>query len=71
MEITEATSKLIELYGLPGIVIAVLLFAVRTLFTKYTESIEARADDGAKIAVAMERSTRAIDALSELIKDRR
>jgi hypothetical protein len=70
MDWTQAAGKLIELYGLPGIVIAVLLYAVRALFVKYTTAIEARADDGARIAVAMERNTSAIEALKELIKER-
>lgn len=71
MDWTQAAGKLIELYGLPGIIIVLLLAAVRALFIKYTAAIEARAEDGAKIAVAMERNTQAIESLREVIKDRK
>jgi hypothetical protein len=71
MDLGPAAQKLVELYGLPGIVILVLMYAVRVLFVKYTAVIEARAEDGAKIAVAMERNTQAIETLTDWIKDRK
>ncbi|MGO8269286.1 hypothetical protein ACC862_24295 [Rhizobium ruizarguesonis] len=75
---SEATSKLIELYGLPGIVIAVLLFVCRALWIAYREESAKNGENGVKIAVAMERNTQSIEAiarqfesLKELIKDRK
>jgi hypothetical protein len=75
---TEATSKLIELYGLPGIVIAVLLYVSRALWIAYRAESAKNSENGVKIAVAMERNTQSIEAiarqfesLKELIKERK
>lgn len=75
---SDAVKTLVELYGLPGIVIAVLLLACRALWIAYRQESEKNADHGVKIAVAMERNTQAIDAvkqavesLKELIKERK
>lgn len=67
----EAFKQLVELYGLPGIVIAVLLLALRALWVAYRSEAEKNSENGVKIAVAMERNTQAIESLKELIKDRK
>ena len=74
----EASSKLIELYGLPGIAIAVLLYVCRALWVAYRAESAKNSENGVKIAVAMERNTQSIEAiarqfesLKELIKERK
>lgn len=63
--------KLIDGYGLAGIVIAVLSLAVWKLFGHYKASQEGRIKDGREMVAAMERNTQAMNSLAEVIKDRR
>lgn len=70
MELTGAIAKLVELYGLPGIVIAGLLVVCRSLWLAYKAEVEKGAQNGIKIALAMERNTQAIESLKEVIKGR-
>lgn len=70
MEITEASTKLVESYGLPGIVIATLLIVCRALWLAYKAEVEKSADNGVKVALAMERNTQALESLKEVIRNR-
>ncbi|MCW1412225.1 hypothetical protein OLZ32_28145 [Rhizobium sp. 1AS11] len=68
---SEAFKTLVELYGLPGIVIAMLLLACRALWVAYRQESTKSSEIGVKVALAMERNTQAIESLKELIKDRK
>jgi hypothetical protein len=71
MDFGKLIEEIFKLYGPPGAVIAVLLFALWRLSGKYEKIMIDRVSDGVKIALAMERNTEAINALRELIKDRK
>lgn len=74
----DIIEPLIKIYGVPGIIIAALLLVIKVLFNKYDTVMQSRAEDGVKMALAIERSTaateahkQAIESVKELIKERR
>ncbi|KAB2666515.1 putative membrane protein [Brucella sp. 10RB9215] len=70
MDLSGAFSKLVEQYGLPGVVIAILLVVCRSLWIAYKAEVDKGAANGVKIALAMERNTQAIESLKEVIRNR-
>ena len=67
---SQILQRIVELYGLPGLVVIGLTLALRSLWLKYTASVEARLSDAKELALAMERSTQALAALRDVIKER-
>lgn len=71
MEIAAIIETIVKTYGVPGIIIAVLVIVIRTLFTKYTEAMATAITTAEKTANALVENTRSLDALREMIKDRK
>lgn len=57
-------------YGVSGLIIAVLLAAIRALFNLYVASQEKRIEEGQKSTAAMERGASALDKLSGAVERR-
>lgn len=71
MELTEAISKLVDSYGLPGIIIAALIYLCNALWTAFQQEVKKNSENGVTIALAMERNTQAIESLKDLIRERK
>lgn len=58
----------IDTYGLPGLVILVLLWVVRALWSRLNEQIDARFDDHKSHTVQMADNTKTLDAALRFIE---
>ncbi len=71
MELSALFELLVKNYGPQAGVFAVMLWIIFVLAKKYDSVMQARVKEGVEMALAMDRHTQAIEALRELIKDRK
>lgn len=67
---TGSVDQLLQL-GLPGVVILALAYVAWRLFQRYDQAQEKRITEGREGVAALNSNTAALEALAELIKDRR
>lgn len=56
--------------GLPGVVILGLAFAVKTLWTRYSDTQDARIKEGRECVEAMSNNTHALEKLTDVLSAR-
>lgn len=65
----EVTKSLLE-YGLSGIVIVALIYAVIKLWTKYDDIQEKRIAESREVIKAIETNTNTLETMTEVLRER-
>lgn len=71
MDLAALFEMLVKNYGPQAGVFAVMLWIIIVLARKYDAVMQARIKEGVEIALVIERHTQTIEALRELIRDRK
>lgn len=71
MDLPALIETLVKAYGPQAVSYAILLWIIFVLAKKYDAVMQARIKEGVETALTMDRNTQALNALSELIKDRK
>jgi hypothetical protein len=71
MDLIPLFEMLVKAYGGQAGLFAIMLWIIIVLARKYDTVMQARIKEGVETALAMDRHTKTIEALIELIKDRR
>lgn len=71
MDLAALFELLVKNYGPQAGLFAVMLWIIIVLARKYDAVMQARIKEGVEIALALQEHTQSIEALRELIKDRR
>jgi hypothetical protein len=71
MDLAALFELLVKNYGPQAGLFAVMLWMIIVLAKKYDAVMQSRIKEGVDFALAMERNTQTIEALRELIKDRK
>lgn len=71
MDLAALFELLVRNYGPQAGLFAVMLWIIIVLARKYDAVMQARIKEGVEMALAVDRHTQAIEALRELIKDRK
>ena len=71
MELAALFELMVKTWGPVAGLFAIMLWIIFALAKKYDAVMQARIKEGVEMALAMDRHTQAIEALRELIKDRK
>lgn len=71
MTLTELADLLVKNYGPQALLFAIMLWIIFVLAKKYEAVMKDRVTEGIQMALALQQLTQSIDALRELIKDRK
>lgn len=71
MDFAAIIETIVKTHGAAGLIIVVLLIVIKTLFSKYETAMNTAITTAEKTANALAENTRSLDALREMIKDRK
>jgi len=71
MDLAALFEMLVKTYGPVAGLFAIMLWIIIVLARKYDAVMQARIKEGVEIALVIERHTQTIEALRELIRDRK